>query len=127
MDTNPAARPWSLYDGRLNDSVFRPGRTVCAGQDSERHAVAYCDYMWPERATANAELIVRAVNAHDDMLAALQKCEAVLGSKELDGVFAFCFAHGYRYSGPSIDISAIRDAIAKAVQAAAVPSTVREE
>lgn len=70
----PAPRPWSLYCGTLNDNVFRDGRTVCAGINGSRHAVAFCDYLTPERAAANAAFIVRACNAHDDLLDALKEC-----------------------------------------------------
>lgn len=65
----PADGPWSVYDGFIHDSVFRRGRTVVSGERGSSHAVAYCDYMWPERAEANARLIAAA----PDMLAVLQR------------------------------------------------------
>jgi len=51
---------WHVYEGPRYNAIFRRGRTVCAGEAKDEHVVAYCDYLWPERAEANAHLIAEA-------------------------------------------------------------------
>lgn len=43
------------------------------GKDTFRIATCYCHQLGGEDAKANAAFIVRAVNAHDDLVAALRK------------------------------------------------------
>jgi hypothetical protein len=31
--------PWHVYEGPLNNDIFRRGRTVCAGEAKYRHVV----------------------------------------------------------------------------------------
>lgn len=74
-DAKHTATPW--FVNRLHndprDTVFKKDRTVCASDnDGSVFAVAYCDYHTPELAEANAAFIVTAVNAHDDLVAALK-------------------------------------------------------
>ena len=52
--------PWHVYEGPLNNDIFRRGRTVCTGEAKYRHVVAFCNYHWPKRAEANAHLIAEA-------------------------------------------------------------------
>ena len=51
---------WHVYEGLLNNDIFRRGRTVCAAEAKFRHVVAFCNYHWPKRAEANAHLIAEA-------------------------------------------------------------------
>lgn len=67
---------WLVYRGINRDgSPFRDGRTVKAQTGDDALVVAYCDYLWPERAEANAlflagskrvaEAAAELVNNHD--------------------------------------------------------------
>lgn len=83
-DTPHTPTPWHVYEGGSNpahDSVWREGRTVAAmAGDSAQIAVAYCDYFTDGLARANAALIVRAVNSHDDLVKALDDALGLIGS-----------------------------------------------
>jgi hypothetical protein len=71
--SKPTARPWKTS----KDFPFRVyGRDLGAGPNARR-IVANCDVPgFPEASEANANLIVRAVNAHDALVAA---CKLALG------------------------------------------------
>jgi hypothetical protein len=67
--------PWHVHDCEpyQETKVFKDGRTVVGGEDGDQ-AVAYCDYITPRIARANAALIVKAVNSHGALVSALLKC-----------------------------------------------------
>lgn len=71
MDTTRATpRPWELCErGAYTD--FEGNSRVIIG-DNMRIAVVQTDGR--QETEANAALIIRAINAHDDMLAALREC-----------------------------------------------------
>ncbi len=72
----PTKRPWELYPGRTTNRLY--GIQECfyiCGPAHESHFVADLFVGKYEKGTQDAELIVRAVNAHDDLLAA---CETAL-------------------------------------------------
>jgi hypothetical protein len=75
-------RPW--FVGAQNDALYIINKHPSPSNDYPRHdrdmtmiAKVY------EASAANAELIVRAVNAHDDLVAALK---AICEPADLDGV-----------------------------------------
>lgn len=68
------ARPWHIYRGRDLDKVWQKNITVASyvdGEESGDVAIAQCHFNTRERSEANAALIVRAVNSHDDLVSAL--------------------------------------------------------
>ena len=65
--------PWRLYSpGEPETSVFEDGKTIVADVGGSTLAVARTHYFTDERARANAAFIVKAVNAHDDLVKALR-------------------------------------------------------
>ena len=75
---NATPRPWRVVEG--NKIVANPNRTVIA--DTYGYAD---DYKYQPHRDANAELIVRAVNSHEAMKAALELVQSVLGDRNRDG------------------------------------------
>ena len=113
MTDKATPRPWRVGDD--------PGETSCMVLDPQGRSVADClrpkipvRECWP-----NARLIVRAVNAHDDLVAALETCEGVLQDYAAGGQAFFS-----QFSNPVgtaeshlAALEAIRTALAKVREA----------
>ena len=99
-----APLPWHVGPYYKHDIESREGR------------VAECVMFGSPRAAANAEFIVRAVNAHDDLLATLKWAERQLAAlvSEDDGNGSFIRGTGTELVGFYAGREQIRAAIAKA-------------
>jgi len=74
------ATPWKAWGLEVVSGVVQT-------EDEAPHPVAYCDRSWPhEICKANAAFIVRACNAHHDLVAALKEYREALALAGREGV-----------------------------------------
>ena len=70
METSHTPGPWKQH--------ATPGKIYASVRGADGRCVADCGSRSDVIAQANAEFIVRACNAHDDLLEALEACERAL-------------------------------------------------
>lgn len=88
MTDNTTPRPWELSEFDLDDATAIGVRNPAVGLNEDNYMAIIADcgvvvgrdpgFIQAER-RANAALIVRAVNAHDDLVAALESAFFALG------------------------------------------------
>lgn len=87
------ALPWIVCTMSDNDTVLsiEQDRRALVNEEPSIVAEVYLsgDGIGRETGKANAEFIVRAVNCHDELLAALEHMARVFNAKEIDPLIAF--------------------------------------
>ncbi len=48
------------------------------------------------------------VEMHPKLVEALQECATALESEQMQAVWSYLYAHGYKYTGPTVDMVKIK-------------------